>query len=1176
MIPVIEKHRITTSVAAILVIAAFCLGHRAPAAVISVNFIQDPGNANQQIDPNETFGVAGLGTVVGGWLNVNGPANNLPDAGGNPTPVRLLATTQPNGQATFNAAYANTPLFAGFDDYTATANPTSVTFTNLADHFPYGYKIIAFVGGFNTCSNASISDGTTTFYYRTLSSPIAPVNFVRTTTALNPGNLNAPVAQYAVFGEPELLTANSVTLTLDTLYGGGSGLCGVQIVGVSTTEPAPRLLTSEGFAASGYPAGVSLINNATLGFGYDGPWTGYGGQVKILTNSLVYSGYGNDGANRVQLTNNSAIRRQFLTGNNGPLGNYLDPNGLISISRDGTPLYLSFLVASSAPASPGGNFSLYHGDYTLTNRFFMVQLQTTNPFPLTATIPSGAMAQTLGNNNGAVNLVVARFDFAGTNGTVRLWLNPATTSAEPEPNVIFTNIAIAFDRLQLTHGFAINAVEFDEIRFGNHWAKTVQSAGLATLPGTQTLVGMRGLPPSPLGGTNYPREFFPFVDAFGQYRHLDWSNKVHSIAELQQSATNEMADIAANPGPAQWCEYGGWLNGPQLTATGMFRVQKYQGDWWFVDPHGHLFWSHGVTGLNGPSVPTGVTDRQNYFSDLPQSGAAEEEFFMTNASFVASGYYTGTKPVTMDFHAANALRKYGTNWPALTQNLNHTRLRSWGMNSIGAWTTSDNYLVRRTPYARVFYPFVGGINGDSRMPDYFNPAFATALTNALSGPERNDPWCLGFYINNELEWTRPGMFPDIKEVGLTTLAAANTSFAKAAFRDQLTAKYGTIGALNAQWGTSYSSWPDFLNQRTTFPSGASGDADLNEFYRNYAEQFFRTCGEVIRSHTSNLFLGSRFAGQPHLDAARACTNHVDVASFNSYNNTVGVLNGLEADIPLLNTEHNFCAQDTGLFWEGLNLVASQTQRATRYTSHFNSAVNSSRFVGKHWFQFLDRSTTGILNSDGDGNNNNGLVDVTDTPYAPLIGAIRNAGQVMYSQRLGTTPPTSTAFTNCTIDINTTTGPIAFTIGDDETAVGSLVLTKECSNTNLIPLSNIVFGGSGANRTVTITPQLGQTGTATITIIVTDAQGARGFATFDLTVVPAPPNPPVLSNYALSNQLFQVTITGDAGSDYYIQASTNLTDWQTVFTNLNAVPPVNWMDPQTTNFSRRFYRVLLGP
>ncbi|MCU0787435.1 MAG: beta-galactosidase [Verrucomicrobia bacterium] len=1174
----IRPQPITRPLAALIALALLGASSLAPGAVISVNFIQNPGNDNQQIDADETFGIASLGTVVGGWINVTAGLNNLTDAEGNATTVNLSAIGQPNGQATFYAGYTNTPPYAGFDDYTGTANPCYFTLNNLNANFPNGCKVIVYVGGFNGNTGASISDGTTTYYYRPDPSPAAPYgSFVQTSQTTDLGAGNNPIAQYAVFGGTGLLTNNTLTFTIDTLAGGGSGLCGFQIVGTSVNEPQPRLLTSEGFDASGYNTGVSLFNNATLAFGFDGPWTGYGGQVKIVANSLVYPGYGEDGERHVQLTNNSAIRRTFLTGNNGPLGNYMDPNGLISLSRDGLPLYLAFLVLSPTNESPGGNLSLYDSDYTVENRFFMVQLNPTAPsYPVTATIPNGTNTQTLGNNHGTANLIVARFDFGGANGTVRLWLNPSTGGAQPAPDATFTNIAIAFDRLQLTHGYADKAVEFDEIRFGNDWASTVTAAGLATLPGVQSLAGMRGLPPSPLGDTNYPRAFFPFVDGFGQYRHLEWANKVHSIGELQQGAVDEAADLAANPGPDQWCEFGGWLNGPQLTATGVFRVQKYQGDWWFVDPHGHLFWSHGVTGMNGPSVPTGVSDRHNYFSHLPLPGDADAGFLATNDDIVASGYYSGTKPLTMDYLAANALLKYGTNWNEYARDLNHTRLRSWGMNSIGGWTVTNVYLERRTPYARVLFPFVGAINGDSRMPDYFNPAFATALTNALSGPERNDPWCIGFYIHNELDWTRPGKLADTTDVGLTTLAAAGSSFAKAAFRDQLQGKYVTIGALNAQWGTSYSSWTDFLNQTSTVPAGASGDVDLNAFYRNYAEQFFSTCSAVIHGYTSNLFLGSRFAGQPFADAARACTNHVDVASFNSYANTLSVPTGLEADIPLLNTEHNFCALDTGLFWEGLNLAADQAQRATRYTAHFNGAVGNPRFVGQHWFQMLDRSTTGILNSDADGNNNNGLVDVTDTPYAPLIAASRNAGAAMYSSRLGTTPPTITAISNQTINANTSTGPIPFLIGDDLTAAGSLVLGGESSDTNLVPTANIVLGGSDANRTVTVTAQINQTGTATITISVTDGKGARGFSSFELTVIPAPANPPVFGSSSLSNQLLQMTITGDAGPDYYIQASTNLADWQTVFTNLNAMPPFIWADPQTPDFPSRFYRVLLGP
>lgn len=223
----------------------FAATFSAVAAVVSVNFIQNPGNDSQQIDSDETFGITNQATVVSGWMNVNAAANNLTDSAGNSTTVNLISVLQPNGQATFNAAYSDTPLFAGFDDYTTTANPCGFTLTNLAANFPNGYKVIVYVGGFLTCTNASISDGTTTYYYRPAVTAAQATNnvasgFTRTTQTSNLGTGN-PHAQYAVFGDPTLLTANSVTFTIDTLTGGGSALCGFQIVGASATELAAAI-----------------------------------------------------------------------------------------------------------------------------------------------------------------------------------------------------------------------------------------------------------------------------------------------------------------------------------------------------------------------------------------------------------------------------------------------------------------------------------------------------------------------------------------------------------------------------------------------------------------------------------------------------------------------------------------------------------------------------------------------------------------------------------------------------------------------------------------------------------------------------------------------------------------------------------------------------------------------
>ncbi len=98
------------------------------------------------------------------------------------------------------------------------------------------------------------------------------------------------------------------------------------------------------------------------------------------------------------------------------------------------------------------------------------------------------------------------------------------------------------------------------------------------------------------------------------------------------------------------------------------------------------------------------------------------------------------------------------------------------------------------------------------------------------------------------------------------------------------------------------------------------------------------------------------------------------------------------------------------------------------------------------------------------------------------------------------PPTLSAIPDTAITANSSTAPLAFTVGDVETPAASLVVSANSSNPTLVPSANIVFGGSDANRTVTVTPAPGQTGTATITITVSDGQ-ATAQRSFVLTVNP---------------------------------------------------------------------------
>ncbi len=77
--------------------------------------------------------------------------------------------------------------------------------------------------------------------------------------------------------------------------------------------------------------------------------------------------------------------------------------------------------------------------------------------------------------------------------------------------------------------------------------------------------------------------------------------------------------------------------------------------------------------------------------------------------------------------------------------------------------------------------------------------------------------------------------------------------------------------------------------------------------------------------------------------------------------------------------------------------------------------------------------------------------------------------------------------------------VIFTVGDAETAAGSLNVVASSSNTNLVPNANLALGNAGASRTVQVTPVAGQLGSAVIKLRVTDALGAFAQSEFIFTV-----------------------------------------------------------------------------
>ena len=157
-------------------------------------------------------------------------------------------------------------------------------------------------------------------------------------------------------------------------------------------------------------------------------------------------------------------------------------------------------------------------------------------------------------------------------------------------------------------------------------------------------------------------KLFPLVDAFGQYRHKDWPGKVHSVEELHQRREEESLDLSKNPGPAERDQYGGWSSGPQRQATGRFHTEKIDGVWWLIDPEGKLFWSHGIDCVGSGNAVTPITDRENWFAELPPAGSPLAAFY-GEGNWAPHNYYEGRGTYrTFNFTAANLRRKYGEQW----------------------------------------------------------------------------------------------------------------------------------------------------------------------------------------------------------------------------------------------------------------------------------------------------------------------------------------------------------------------------------------------------------------------------------------------------------------------------------------------------------------------------------
>ncbi|MEI6076464.1 MAG: hypothetical protein WCS94_12855 [Verrucomicrobiota bacterium] len=471
-------------------------------------------------------------------------------------------------------------------------------------------------------------------------------------------------------------------------------------------------------------------------------------------------------------------------------------------------------------------------------------------------------------------------------------------------------------------------------------------------------------------------DFFPFIDSFGQFRHAEWPTKIHSPKDFAAQQMQEATALQSRPRPTSWDKYGGYQDGPQLVASGHFRVAKHAGKWWLVDPDGHLFWSHGVTGV-GVSSSTPVQGRQKFFAELP---ALNQE-----------------SANSVNWYLANLKLKYGLSAENTAATLAHKRLASWGLNTLASWSDPKVTALDKTPYTKMLEFGGPRLAPGLKLSDPFDLAFRSNARRALAGEKNstgNDPWCIGYFIGNELEW-RNG--PDlINEV----LMAPAKQPGKQALISLLKHRHATVAELNAAWHTTYASW-DHLLRSTNKVDATLALPDFTAFNEELAEHYYQICqAELKLAMPNKLNLGSRFHTVNPI-AVRAAARYCDVVSFNKYNTSIRNLNlpdGL--DRPIIIGEFHFPAWDRSFAANAGCGRLCEVQRADCYWYYLTGALDNPLIVGTHWFQYLDQPLTG--RTDGE-NFPIGFVDVTDTPYNELTKVTRELGDHLYARRLSASP-----------------------------------------------------------------------------------------------------------------------------------------------------------------------------
>lgn len=446
----------------------------------------------------------------------------------------------------------------------------------------------------------------------------------------------------------------------------------------------------------------------------------------------------------------------------------------------------------------------------------------------------------------------------------------------------------------------------------------------------------------------------PVVDEFGQFNLGEWDGKIHSLEALKEEWASEdrQPDGTVRYGYSQ---YGGYMDARLDEGTGFFRTEKIDGRWWFVDPAGYLFLSHGVNCVapGGGGNIARFEERPNLYKELPPEN-------LTPA---------GRRQRSPSFGNWNLSRRYGDEYREASVDNIITRMDRWGLNTVANWSRREVYNRNRKAFTLQLdrIGIEGGLMG---LADVYAPGFGERIDEAVKDrvePYRDNPWLLGYFTFNE-----PSFMGREQRLCELILDGGERPI-KSALQDHL--------------------------------AGGDSPRRRTEFIHSTFKIFIETVDAALEKHDPNhLTLGIRFGGEPETELLEMCKNVFDVFSFNCYMlypdrammDRIAKISGK----PLFIGEYHFGTVDRGMA-QSLWQVNSQEERAVAYRYYTEKAYEHPALIGTSYFQWCDQDLTG-RGYDGE-NYNCGLVDVTDRPYPLLVEAVSETAERIFGIHSGIVP-----------------------------------------------------------------------------------------------------------------------------------------------------------------------------